>query len=344
MPSHDSAPFGITPAGHAVGMHTLTNPSGMEVSFLSLGGIITAVKVPDRRGVVADVTPGYDTLGEYLEDRHYFGALVGRYANRIAAGRFELDGVRHALPANDGANVLHGGADGFHRAVWRVEPFVRDTHVGAVLSYSSPDGEAGFPGRLDASVRYTLTEANELCFEYAATADRATPVNLTQHLYVNLAGHDAGDILDHQLSLDASHYLPVDEALIPLGDLTPVAGTPFDFRISRSIGGGPSYDHCYALDGGAAGAMRRAARLYEPDLGRTLEIDTTEPGLQLYCGGQLGRGLRGKGGRPYVRHGALALETQHFPNSLNIPTFPSTILRPGEVFRSRSVYRFGIQL
>lgn len=352
-PPHASTPFGTTSAGHAVEMHTLTNASGMEVAFISLGGIINAVKVPDRAGVLADVTPGYDTLEEYLDDGCYFGALIGRYANRIASGRFEIDGVRYALPTNDGAHVLHGGASGLHRAVWCVDPFTSDTAVGAVLSYTSPDGEAGFPGALRVRVTYTLTDANELCFDYYATTNRATPVNLTQHSYFNLAGHGAGVILDHELSLNASHYLPVDDDIIPIGELTPVAGTPFDFRISRSIGSGirtadahlpiDGYDHSFAIDG-AAGVMRRAARLYEPASGRTMEIDTTEPGLQLYSGDQLGGGLSGKDGQPYVRHGALALETQHFPNSVNVPAFPSTILRPGEEYRSRTVYRFGIQV
>lgn len=333
-------------------MHTLINASGMEVRFISFGGIITAIRIPDRYGIVADVSPGYDTLEEYLGDAHYFGALIGRYANRIASGRFELDGVHYTLPTNDGANLLHGGAEGFHHALWRVEPFASETTVGAVLSRTSPDGESGCPGALDVRVTYTLTDANELCFDYYATTSRATPVNLTQHTYVNLAGHGAGEILDHELSLNASHYLPVDDEILPLGELIPVAGTPFDFRIPRTIGSGirapdaqlPTYgyDHNFALDGGAPGVMRRAARLCEPSSGRTLEIDTTEPGLQLYSGGQLGHGLRGKAGRPYMRHGALALETQHFPNSVNMPSFPSTILRPGEVYRSRTVYRFGI--
>ena len=350
-PPHASMPFGITPAGEAVDMHTLTNASGMEVCFLSLGGTISAVKVPDRTGIIADVTPGYDTLAEYLGDAHYFGAIIGRYANRIARGRFLLDGEEYALPPNDGPNVLHGGADGFHRAVWRVDPFASGTLAGAVLSHTSPDGAAGFPGQLEVRVTYTLTNANELQVDYHATTDRATPINLTQHTYFNLAGHASGGILDHELTLHASHYLPINEEILPLGTLEPVEGTPFDFRAARSIGnhmssrgadlGIDGYDHNFALDGGAPGAMRHAARLREPASGRTLEIDTTEPGLQFYSGDQLGRGLTGKGGRPYVRHGALALETQHFPNSVNVPAFPSTILRPGEQYRSTTVYRFG---
>lgn len=352
-PPHASVPFGVTPAGDAVEMHTLTNASGMEVCFLSLGGIISAVKVPDRAGVLADVSPGYDTLDEYLCDTSYFGALVGRYANRIAHATFELDGVRHTLVANDGENALHGGVPGFHQVIWAVEPFLLDSSVGAALSRTSPDGEAGFPGTLDVRVTYLLTDANELHFEYVARTDRPTPLNLTQHTYFNLAGHAAGEILHHELFINASHYLPVDDDLVPLGAMVLVDGTPFDFRSAHPIGRDmprrsadmpvDGYDHAYVLDE-VAGVMRLAARLYEPTSGRTLEIETTEPSLQFYGGDQLGDGPPGKEGRSYVRYGALALETQHFPNSVNMPGFPSTILRPGEEYRSRTVYRFGTRL
>jgi aldose 1-epimerase len=344
-------PFGVIPDGDAIELHTLANASGMEVCFLTLGGIIVSVKVPDRDGVLADVTPGYDTLGEYLHDRCYFGALVGRYANRIAGGRFVLDGTTYILAPNDGPNLLHGGAGGFHRVVWNAEPFAHDDSVGAVLTYTSPDGEEGFPGTLKVRVTYTLTDQNELCFDYAATTDAPTPVNLTQHSYFNLAGHASGDILDHQLTLFASCYLPVDDQIIPTGELRDVEGTPFDFRLPRTIGAGirsrddelpiDGYDHSFALDDGLASETRLVARLYEPGSGRVLEIETTEPGLQLYSGDQLGGGLTGKGGQPYDRHGAVALETQHFPNSPNVPEFPSTILRPGAEYASRTVYRFG---
>jgi aldose 1-epimerase len=346
-------PFGVTPDGRAVEMHTLSNASGMEVCFLSLGGIIVSVKVPDRHGVHADVTPGYDTLDDYLDDADYFGALIGRYANRIAGGRFELDGTRYELTPNDGPNLLHGGMHGLHRALWTVNTFVRDCSVGAVLTYTSPSGEGGFPGTLSVRVTYTLTDSNELWFDYAATTDAATPVNLTQHLYFNLAGHAAGDVLDHRLTLFASRYLPVNDEIIPTGELRDVEGTPFDFRHERTIGAEmhsrdallpiDGYDHSFVLDDGTPGATRVAARLYEPGSGRQLEIETTEPGLQLYSGDQLGKGTSGKNGEPYIRHGAVALETQHFPNSPNEPSFPSTILRPGESYSSRTVYRFGIR-
>jgi aldose 1-epimerase len=343
--------FGVGPSG-PVEMHTLANASGMEVCFLTLGGIIVSVKVPDRDGVLADVTPGYDTLAEYLDDVCYFGAIIGRYANRIAGGRFALDGVEYALEPNDGPNLLHGGDAGFHRVLWSVEPFARDLEVGAVLAYTSPTGEGGFPGTLNVRVTYTLTDHNELCFDYAATTDAATPVNLTQHSYFNLGGHASGDILGHELTMLASRYLPVDDGIIPTGEMRPVEGTPFDFRKPRTIGAGilsrddhlpiDGYDHSFVLDEGTPGVARLVARLREPTSGRTLDIETTEPGLQLYSGDQIANGLRGKDGKRYSRHGAVALETQHFPNSPNVPEFPSTILRPGREYLSRTVYRFGV--
>jgi aldose 1-epimerase len=340
------ARFGTMPDGRAVHMHTLVNDNGMEVCFINLGGIIGAVKVPDRNGHIADLTPGYDYLQEYLADPHYFGALIGRYANRIADAHFVIDGVAYSPEPNDGPNLLHGGAHGFHRAIWDVEPFETDSSAGAVLKYSSPDGEGGFPGRLDAQVTYSLTDANELVFEYEATATRPTPVNLTQHFYLNLAGHGAGNILDHELMIAAQRYLPIDEESIPAGPFEPVASSPFDFRTPRLIGDAltsgdamqreKGYDHTFVLDGASI-----AARVTEPTTGRTLEIETTEPGLQFYSGNYLPDGMKGKEGTYYGRHSALALETQHFPNSPNVATFPNTILRPGAVFRSRTVYRFG---
>ncbi len=287
------------------------------------------------------------TLAEYLADTHYFGALVGRYANRIADSHFVIDGKAFSPPSNDGPNLLHGGRFGFHRAIWRVDPFEGDGHRGAVLHYTSPDGEGGFPGALSAQVTYTLTDANEIIFEYLATTDRPTPVNLTQHFYVNLAGHGAGNVLDHELTLSASRYLPVDDESIPTGQIDTVASSPYDFRTPRLIGdalvGGNAdqralgYDHTFVLD-----RERIAARLREPVSGRTMEIETTEPGLQLYTGNKLRRGMRGKDGHRYGPQAALALESQHFPNSPNVPSFPNTILRPEQVYRSRTVYRFGI--
>ena len=350
LPTVRATPFGVMPDGRPVEMHTLHNASGMEVCILDLGGIVAAVKVPDRRGIIADVSPGYDTLDEYLADGSYFGALVGPYANRIANGRFDIDGKTYAIAPNDGPNLLHGGHHGLHRALWQVEHFVRAGAVGAVLRYTSRSSESGFPGTLAVRVTYTLTDDNELVLDYHATTDAPTPVNLTQHSYFNLAGHGAGSVLDHELTLHASAYLPVNEQIIPTGEMRPVDGTPFDFRETRTIGAGfespeellpiDGYDHSFVLDDAPPGAMRKAARLREPHSGRVLEIETTEPGLQLYSGDQLGGGITGKEGLPYVRHGAVALETQHFPNSPNEPSFPSTILRPGEEYVSRTVYRF----
>ena len=342
-------PFGTMPGGQAVEMHSLTNAAGMAVSFLNLGGIICAIKVPDRHGNIADVTPGYDCLSDYLADTQFFGAIIGRYANRIARGRFVLDAVTYQLSTNDGPNHLHGGPGGFHRAIWTVESLVGPGSVGAVLHYSSPAGDEGFPGSLDVRVTYTLTDESELHFDYFATTDAATPVNLTQHSYVNLAGHASGDILDHELTVHASGYLPVDRERIPTGEIRLVSGTPFDFRTPRTIRADvdaaaehpfDGYDHNFVLDGTTPGVVRPVARLYEPRSGRVLEIDTTEPGLQLYSGGQIGRGLNGKEGWNYGPNSALALETQHFPNSPNEPRFPTTILRPGMAYRSRTIYRF----
>ena len=337
------------PDGRAVEVHTLVNTAGMEVSFLSLGGTIHALTVPDRAGCIADVTPGYDTLPEYLADASYLGAIIGRYANRIARGRFTLDGVSYQLSTNEGPNQLHGGADGFHRALWAVEPFAHHAGVGALLTYTSPAGAEGFPGTLTARVTYTLTDANELEVDYVATTDHATPVNLTQHTYFNLAGHGAGDILDHELTVHASHYLPVHGDLIPTGAVSPVEGTPFDFRVSRRIrqprtaeGAPPfvAYDHNFVIDGTTPGVVRPVARLHESRSGRTLDIESSEPGLQFYAGASDGRDAAAKDGARYGPNSALALETQHFPDSPNQPHFPSTILRPGLEYRSRTIYRF----
>lgn len=364
MPSRTPAavqrePFGVTPDGRPVEAFTLTNARGSAVRFLDYGGVIVSVRVPDRRGALDDVTLGYDAAASYAADPRYFGALVGRYANRIAGGRFTLDGVEHALPRNDGRNHLHGGPRGFHTARWDVEPFADGARAGAVLRYTSPDGEEGYPGTLRVQVTYALTgddeRTDELTVDYHAVADRATPVNLTQHAYFNLAGHDAGDILGHELTLNASHYTPVDAELIPTGEVRAVRGTPFDFTTPTPVGAGigaddeqlrrgQGYDHNFVLDrdGVRQDALALAARLYEPRSGRALEIHTTEPGIQFYSGNVLANGPVGKGGYRYGPRGGLALETQHFPDSPNRPAFPSTVLRPGEAYASRTAYRFGV--
>jgi aldose 1-epimerase len=347
-------PFGTTQAGESVEVFTLTNANGMEVRVINYGGIILSLRVPDREGNLADVTTGFNSLEPYLEDHPYFGAIIGRYGNRIAGGRFTLDGREYRLATNNGPNHLHGGDRGFDAVVWGAEPFQNDDGVGLVFTYTSPDGEEGYPGTLDVQVTYTLNDDNELIFDYLATTDQPTPVNLTQHAYWNLAGDGEGDILGHELTLNASRFTPVDSTLIPTGELRSVEGTPFDFREATAIGArienqddqlrhGGGYDHNWVLDRseGDAGPVL-AARLAEPRSGRVLEVFTTEPGIQFYSGNFLDGSLTGKGGVVYEHRTSLALETQHFPDSPNQPAFPSTILHPGEEYRSRSVYRFTV--
>jgi aldose 1-epimerase len=332
---------------------TLSNDRGLEVDFIAYGGRIVSVRFPDRDGRVSDIAPGYDSLADYARDTMYLGAIVGRYANRIAHSRFTLDGVEHSLVPNEGDNQLHGGPGGFHQVIWNVEPFPNALR-GATLTYESPAGDQGFPGALTARVTYIVTQANELVVEYQATVSEATPVNLTQHTYFNLAGHDSGDILDHELTLVASRYTPVSADLIPTGAIEPVAGTPFDFTNPRRIGDGihsrheqivigSGYDHNFVLDRADGGELSPAAELYEQRSGRMLEIFTSEPGIQFYSGSGFGRGPHGKHGYAYDANAALALETQHFPDSPNQPQFPSTIVRPGQEYKSVSVYRFSVR-
>jgi aldose 1-epimerase len=334
--------------------YTLESRGGVTVRLIEFGGAIVSIDAPDRDGRLADVVLGYDTLAGYEADRYYFGALVGRYANRIARGRFVLDGRSHALTINDGPNHLHGGRRGFNKVPWGLVPFARNGDTGAVLTYTSVTGDEGYPGTLSVTVTYTLSDDNELTIDYRATTDEPTPVNLTQHSYFNLAGHGAGDILRHELMLAASRFTPVDASLIPTGELRDVGSTPFDFRRPRVIGDamaagdeqlrlGKGFDHNFVLDRAADDPTPTfAARLHEPTTGRTLEILTTEPGIQMYAGGTLSP-VNGKNGAVYGLHAGIALETQHFPDSPNQPGFPSTILRPGELFTSRTVYRFLIR-
>jgi aldose 1-epimerase len=332
---------------------TLANAHGMEVRFIALGGAIVSVRVPDRRGVFVDITPGHDSVDAYEQDGRFFGAIIGRYANRIAGARFTLDGVEHELSPNERGNQLHGGPAGFHRAQWRVAPF-HEPCDGAVLYHWSDAGDQGFPGTLHARVTYQVTDDNELIVDYSAITDAPTPVNLTQHTYFNLAGQDAGSILDHELTIRASSFIPVNAALLPSGPPRPVVGTSFDFTTPHRIGEridasdeqlvfGHGYDHNFVLDrvdGPDTGFSSPVARVSDPASGRVMEIFTTEPGLQFYSGSGLGDGPPGKGGRAYARNAALALEPQHFPDSPNHPEYPSTILRPGNEYRSRTVYRF----
>ena len=346
--------FAVAPDGRTVDAITLTNAGGTEVRFMTWGGVILSILAPDRDGVLDDVTLGYDALDGYVADTRYFGALIGRYANRICGGRFPLDGREVRLATNDGANHLHGGPRGFHVAVWDAELFGGDGGVGAVLRHTSPDGDEGYPGTLRARVTYTLTDDEDLEIDYQAVADAATVVNLTQHAYFNLGGHDAGDVLGHELTLAASRFTPVDATLIPTGELRPVLGTPFDFTTPHPIGAridaddeqlrrGQGYDHNWVLDREpGSDALLLAARVREPRSGRVLETWTTEPGIQLYTGNVIPGGPLGKGGVDYVRRAGLCLETQHFPDSPNRPEFPPTVLRPGEEYRSRTVYRFRV--
>jgi aldose 1-epimerase len=324
----------------------------MEVRIMTYGGTVVSITTPDRLGEIAEVTLGHDTLAAYEADAMATGALIGRCANRIANGRFTLDGVTYQLSTNAGHDHLHGGVRGFQRAVWSAEPFTRGSDAGVVLRYLSPDGEEGYPGTVPVRVTYTLTGRDELVIEYHATTDRATPVNLTQHSYFNLGGDGVSDILDHELTIAASSFTPMTARLIPTGEIQPVAGTPFDFTSPHPIGEridaddeqlnyGGGYDHNFVLDRAGAGEnLGFAARLHSPRSGRTLELFTTQPGMQLYSGNGLGLDTTGDEGPRFRPRGAVALETQHFPNAPNEPRFPSVILRPGELFSSRTVYRF----
>lgn len=334
-------------------MVTLTNANGMEVSFLGRGGIILSILVPDRDGVLSDVVLGYADVARYLNDKFYFGALVGRSANRIADASFTLARERYALTRNDGAHHLHGGLHGFSAYEWSVVPFERSDAIGAVLSMESPAGDQGYPGRLTVDVTYTLTNSNELSVEYRAETDAPTPVNLTQHTYFNLTGCSACNVLDHVLTVNASHYTPVDQTLIPSGEVRPVGNTAFDFRNPRRVGAhiadhdeqlqfGGGYDHNFVIDGATAGnGLVDAARLFDPASGRVLNIRTTKPGIQVYTGNELDEVLHGKSGA-YVRHSGVALETQHFPDAPNHENFPSTILLPGQEYYSKTAYQFSV--
>ena len=342
-------PFGKLADGRAVERFTLTNAHGMEVQAITYGGIITSLKVPDRAGKMADVVLGFDSLDGYLTNAPFFGAIIGRYGNRIAKGQFTLDGHTATLVKNNGPNHLHGGTKGFDKQLWTAEPVAGKNAV--VFTRTSPDGEEGYPGTLKVRVTYTLTDANALVVDYEATADKATPINLTQHSYFNLAGDGAGDILGHELLINADRYTPVDDTLIPTGELAPVEGTPFDFRKQTAIGArinqdnpqlknGKGYDHNWVLNRKGAG-LSLAARVTEPKSGRTLEVTTTEPGMQFYAGNFLDGMIKGKGGHVYALRTGFCLETQHFPDSPNQPKFPSTILRPGQKNSSQTVFTFG---
>jgi aldose 1-epimerase len=344
--------FGTLPDGTPVRLFTLTNASGVEVRALTYGLIIVSLKLPDRNGRLGDVVVGHETLEGYLTKSRFFGAVVGRYGNRIANGRFSLDGHSYQLPQNNGTNHLHGGVKGFDKIVWDAT-IARDPRgPSVVFTHTSADGNEGYPGTLTARITYTLTEQNELVVDYHATTDKPTIVNLTQHSYFNLAGEGARDILDHRLTLKADRYTPVDGSMIPTGELAPVDGTPFDFRREARIGAridddhpqirlASGYDHNFVLTRNGPGLVQ-AIRVVEPDTGRTLDISTTEPGVQFYSANKLDSSFVGKGGHIYGSRTAFCLETQHFPDSPNKANFPSTVVRPGDEYKSTTIFGFGI--
>ncbi len=337
--------FGTTKSGTSVDEYHLSSGRGVSASIITYGGIIRAISVPDRHGNSADIVLGFDSLAQY-ETRHpYFGTITGRYANRIARGSFELDGTRHTLATNNPPNHLHGGHEGFDRAVWSARTESRADSVALVLSHLSPDGDQGYPGAVAVEVTYTVSALNTLRIDYVATSDKATPINLTSHSYFNLAGHDSGDVLRQKVQIFADQYVPVDATLIPTGALLPVAGTAFDFRQPRMIGArisevAPGYDHTFVLQ--ELAGLKRAAVAWDPGSGRALEVVTSEPGVQFYTGNFLDGSQAGKGGALYQRYAGFCLETQHFPDSVNQPSFPSTILRPGDVYRQSTLLKFGI--
>lgn len=353
-PDVTRASFGKTPDGKAVDIYTITNTHGVEIKAITYGGIITSLKVPDRAGTLGDVVLGFATLAGYVNDPPppYFGAIIGRYGNRIGKAQFTLDGKTYKLAANNGPNHLHGGNKGFDKVVWAAEPLKTAEGAGVALTRTSPDGEEGYPGNLKVRVTYTLTDKNELIVDYHATTDKATPVNLTHHSYFNLAGEGSGDILGHELTIDADRYTPVDDTLIPTGQLAPVRGTPFDFRKATAIGAridnndpqlknGKGYDHNWVLNRTGAG-LQHAAHVVEPKTGRTLDIATTEPGIQFYSGNFLDGTITGRGGHMYKHRTGFCLETQHFPDSPNKPSFPSTTLKPGQEYSTKTVFTFGV--
>jgi aldose 1-epimerase len=346
------ASFGKTTDGQEVQLYTLTNAHGLKATISTYGGTVTSLQVPDKAGKLGNIVLGFDNVSGYqspafLKSGPYFGALIGRYGNRIKGGKFTLDGKEYTLAKNNGPNSLHGGKKGFDKVIWAAEPVASSTDGQALkLTYLSKDGEEGYPGNLSVTVVYTLTDNDELKIDYTAKTDKATPVNLTNHSYFNLGYGQDKDVLGHEVTLPADRYTVVDETLIPTGELKPVKGTPFDFTTSHTIGeriaqvpGG--YDHNWVLNN--ASGMHPAATVYEPTSGRTLEVTTTEPGVQFYTGNFLDGTLKGTGDVTYGKHYGFCLETQHFPDSPNQPKFPSTVLKPGDTLHSTTVYRFGVR-
>lgn len=350
-----TAVFGQVPGAGAAQLFTLTNAKGVSMKVTNYGGIITHLSVPDRKGTLEDIVLGFDSLGGYLQEHPYFGALIGRYGNRIAKGHFTLDSQSYTLAVNNIGNHLHGGLKGFDKVLWQATPAATPEGPSLLLRYRSPDGEEGYPGNLDVEVRYTLGHDNSLRIDYKATADKPTVVNLTNHSYFNLTGDGNRDILDHALTLQAGRFLPVDKTLIPTGERRLVGNTPFDFTQAHKVGErinatgdeqivfGKGYDHCWVFDRPQDGSLMPLGTLYEAGSGRKVELLTTEPAVQFYTGNFLDGSLHGKKGAVYqFRHG-LCLETQHFPDAPNQAGFPSTVLRPGQTYQSTTVYRFTVQ-
>lgn len=336
--------FGTMDDGSNVQLFILTNNSGMEVSITNYGGIVTSLKVPDKDGNIENVVLGFDNLEQYKSGHPFFGAIAGRYANRIANGQFELNGETYQLAANNGENHLHGGVEGFDKKLWDAE--VNEEENSITLSYLSPDGEEGYPGNLDTDVTYTLTEDNELQIDYNATTDKATIVNLTNHSYFNLSGDPSQGILDHLLTIQANRYTPVDEGLIPTGEIRPVEGTPFDFTEPETVGARidsipPGYDHNYVLNNPNSG-VRKIATVEHEESGRIMEVYTDQPGVQLYTGNFLDGSLTDHHGNPIEQYAALCLETQTFPDSPNKTDFPSPVLNPGETYKTTTIYQFKV--
>jgi aldose 1-epimerase len=340
--------YGKMPDATPVEEYTLTNRNGVTMKVITLGGIVTELHVPDKDGKLADVCLGCSNLEEYLEGHPFFGAIAGRVANRIAKGKFTLEGKEYTVATNNGPNHLHGGKVGFDKRVWKAEASDLGDRKAVVLKYTSKDGEEGYPGTVDVTVTYVLNDANEWQIEYKATTDKATPINLTQHAYFNLGGHDSGTILDHSMKIEADYYTPTDETLIPTGKIDPVEGTPFDFRSPTPIGKNiksikatpQGYDLNYVLRG-EAGKLRPTAEVSEPKSGRVMKVSTTEPGVQFYSGNFLDGKQKGKGGVKYKQYAGFCLETQHYPDSINHKEFPSVVLEPGKTYTHTTVYAFG---
>lgn len=349
----EKTPFG-TVNGKVVDLYTLRNANGMEMKVATYGGIVTSLKLPDKNGHLTDVVLGYNKLESYLNNNPYFGSIIGRYGNRIGQAKFTLGGIEYRVSPNDGRNCLHGGFKGFDKVVWSAEPHTGPDNVSLEMHYLSKDGEEGFPGDLEVTVIYTLTNKDMFRIDYKATTDKPTVVNLTHHSYWNLAGESSGDILHHLLMLNADSFTPVDDKLIPTGEIVPVEGTPMDFRSPTPIGeridadypqlkAAGGYDHNWILNKSEQDTLTLAATVYEPGSGRYMEVLTTEPGIQFYSGNFLDGSLIGKSGKAYEFRSGFCLETQHYPDSPNQPDFPSVVLRPGETYHSTTIYKFSVR-